>query len=216
MISVIGGTGKLGQGLVARLVMKGHDVIIGSRTPEKAELIAKELGNEINKDITWGENKEAALKSEIIILSVPFKGMEKIINQIKASLSPGDIVVSVVVPFLFKENQVVIPKLGHASAAEKIDSLIPEKVSVISTLQTVSANHMRELNEPLDADIPVCGDDQEAKKEVMDLIEELPGARTIDAGKLGNSALIESLAVLLIDLTLRHKVKGVGVKFEGL
>ena len=40
-IAIIGGTGKLGTGLAVRWAIAGEDVIIGSRSLEKAEKTAE-------------------------------------------------------------------------------------------------------------------------------------------------------------------------------
>ena len=42
-IAVLGGTGNLGLGLARRWALAGQDVIIGSRTADKAEAAAREL-----------------------------------------------------------------------------------------------------------------------------------------------------------------------------
>jgi len=42
-IAIIGGTGKEGKGLAYRWALAGHDVIIGSRSVEKARMAADEV-----------------------------------------------------------------------------------------------------------------------------------------------------------------------------
>lgn len=214
MIAVIGGTGKLGQGLVTRLAMAGEEVIIGSRTPKKAERVAKELTKKIDEKIQGARNEEAARQAELVILSIPYKAIEEILQQVSPALDSTKIVISTVIPFSFEGNRAIFSQPKSGSAAEEVASLTPKNVPVVSTFQTVSANHMRDLGEPLSADIPVCGDDEDAKNQFIELVEKLPGARAIDAGPLANSALTEAVGVLLIDLTRRHDAKGIGLKFE--
>ena len=43
-ISLLGGTGSFAEGLVIRWAKAGHEVIIGSRTQEKADAAAAEIG----------------------------------------------------------------------------------------------------------------------------------------------------------------------------
>ena len=43
-IGILGGTGPQGRGLGTRFAASGHDVFIGSRSAERAELIAVEIG----------------------------------------------------------------------------------------------------------------------------------------------------------------------------
>ncbi|MBS3815513.1 MAG: NADPH-dependent F420 reductase [Hadesarchaea archaeon] len=216
MIAVIGGTGKLGRGLVARLAKSGEKVIIGSRTPKKAERTASELSEKTNAEILGAGNEEATRKSEIIFLSVPYKGINGILDQINPALNSSKIVVSTIVPLSFKEGEVNLINPGSESAAEEIASNLPNDIPVVSAFQTVSANSMRDIENPLNSDIPICGDNEDAKTKVGELINKLSGTNPIDVGPLSNSNLIESLGVLLVDLSLRHKSKGAGVRFEGI
>jgi galactokinase len=57
------------------------------------------------------------------------------------------------------------------------------------------------------------GDDEEAKKIVMDIINQINGLRAIDAGPLAASRLVESVTPLLINVMVRNDMKDIGVKF---
>ena len=41
-VGILGGTGPQGRGLARRLAAAGHEVLIGSRSAQRAELIAAE------------------------------------------------------------------------------------------------------------------------------------------------------------------------------
>ena len=73
MIAVIGGTGKLGKGLVKRLALANYEVSIGSRSTEKAKKIADEINEKIDKKIKGYNNLKASQKAETIILSIPLE-----------------------------------------------------------------------------------------------------------------------------------------------
>jgi poly(3-hydroxybutyrate) depolymerase len=66
-IAVIGGTGHLGKAIARRLAKAGHEVTIGSRTADKAQLIAAEIGAAHGDD-----NAAAAQGKEIVIVTVPY------------------------------------------------------------------------------------------------------------------------------------------------
>src|SRR3990170_6443861 len=73
-IGIIGGTGKEGKGLAYRWAKAGHHILIGSRQAAKAAAAAKEVndllgGEEVVKGV---ENEHAALKADIVVLTVPF------------------------------------------------------------------------------------------------------------------------------------------------
>jgi NADPH-dependent F420 reductase len=86
----------------------------------------------------------------------------------------------------------------------------------VAAFHTLSADLLAQLDRPIDSDVPICGDNAEAKSLVTELIAMLPGARAIDCGPLENARLIESAAALLISLNIRHKVKHTGLRITGL
>ena len=45
VIGILGGTGDQGRGLARRFALAGHQVIIGSRSPERATAAAQEIGH---------------------------------------------------------------------------------------------------------------------------------------------------------------------------
>jgi predicted dinucleotide-binding enzyme len=67
----------------------------------------------------------------------------------------------------------------------------------------------------VDCDVLVCGDDEEAKEEVIALVTAA-GMRGIDAGKLVNAVAIEAFTPVLLSINKRYKVKGAGLKITGL
>ncbi len=191
-------------------------MIIGSRQREKAERVASEISKQIDEKIRGTGNLEAAREADVVVLSVPYKGMGKILGQIKQALTEGKILISVVAPLKQKGGQIVFEPSKTESAAAEVLRQVPKGVRVVSAFQTTSAKRLQNLEEPLGCDIPVCGDDDDAKKTVVELIEKIPGARGIDCGPLSNSKLVEPIVALLVELTRRHKVPGVGLRFEGL
>jgi len=215
-VAVIGGTGSMGRGLVMRLASAGKRVVIGSRKREKAERIARDLRALTGGEIHGATNLEAARGAEIIVLSVPFGGVRGILDQIRPALKEGKILVSVVVALEKKNGKITYVPPEAGSSSEEILRLVPKGVRVVSAFQTTSAEKMRSLGKPIKCDIPVCGDDEEAKRKVIELLEEIPGARGVDCGPLANSRLVEPIVALLVELTRRYRVPGVGLKFEGL
>jgi hypothetical protein len=202
--------------LVARWASAGKEVIIGSRRREKAERIASKISKEVKQKVRGTTNLEAAREAEVVVLSIPFEAVERIIDQIKPALTKDKVLVSVVAPLIREQEQITfkIPKAG--SAAEEIARRIPKNAPVISAFQTVSAKQLQNVKKPLGCDILVCGDDARAKEIVIKLMEKIPGARPVDFGPLRNSRLVEPVAALLAELTRRHKVPGVGLRFEGV
>ena len=94
-ISILGGTGDLGTGLASRFIKAKYEVIIGSRTLEKAKESEKLLGN----SVIGMMNKEAAAAGGIVILTVPFAHQQGILNECKEEID-GKLFIDTTVPLL--------------------------------------------------------------------------------------------------------------------
>ncbi len=241
-IAIIGGTGEQGTGLALRWAIAGHEIYIGSREESKACEVADDLKLicidtacsllEIERSdieaikekvpeakIFGFDNLEAANRADIVVISVPYSHLIPTMSSIKESLTEEKIVVSVVVPLSNavggKATTIIHPWEG--SAAEVIKSIVPENVHVISAFQNVSAERLSDLSNPVECDILVCGGQKDKRKEIMKLVQDIPGLRAIDAGLLHNSRIIEPLTALLIGMNIRYKVKeGMGIRFTHL
>lgn len=215
MIAVIGGTGKLGRGLAGRLSKAGYDVVIGSRKRDKAEKSAAELSDLLENDVKGEENLRAARKASLIILSIPYSSIGDILDRIEPGLKDGDTLLSVMVPLVREDDHFVVPEMEYESASAEVQSKSPDNVSVVSAFQGVPAKMLSDFENEVDSDIPVASDDVDAKEEVFDIIEKIPGTRPIDAGSLSNSRLIEHMAAFFVELTRIHGSE-VSTRFRGI
>ncbi len=220
VVAVIGGTGDQGFGLAVRLAMAGENVIIGSRQRPKAEDAARRVAAALGRDCCVGgmENAEAAKAANIIILTVPFAAQIGILRSIRDSFKPGDILVDVTVPLATAIEGKPTRTLGvwQGSAAEQAAELVPNGMKVVSAFNNVSAEQLQDLKSKVECDVIVCGDDAEAKRTVMGLVEELPGARPVDGGPLENARIVEQLTALLVSINIRYGVSSAGVRITGI
>ena len=219
-IAVIGGTGDQGFGLVLRLAKAGEKIVIGSRNQQKAEDAAKRA-NEIlgaNSLVTGMENPKAAAAADIIIMSVPFAAHVDMIKSIAESVTPEDVFVDVVVPLSTAVGGTATTALSvwEGSAAQQAVKLLPPHTKIASAFHNVVAEALQDLNHNVDCDIIVCGDSQETRKVVMQLVNKIPGVRAIDGGRLENSRIVEQITALLIGINIRYKVKDAGIRITGI
>ncbi|MEI7691173.1 MAG: NADPH-dependent F420 reductase, partial [Actinomycetes bacterium] len=66
-----------------------------------------------------------------------------------------------------------------------------------------------------DEDVLVCGDDKQQKAIASELVESIDGLRAVDAGRLENSRITESLTALMIGINIRNKAHA-GIRITGL
>ena len=214
IIAVIGGTGAEGSGLALRLAKAGHRIVIGSRDPAKAKLIAAGLAQHVDgANIAGDRNDAAAAAAEIVILAVPYAAQRETVEEIRSALA-SKILVDATAPLVPpRVNRVQLPAGGSAVAATQ--ALLGDATRVVSAFQNVSAEKLRHLDRDVDCDVLVCADDAAARQVVIDLIGSM-GLRGIDAGPLCNSAAAEALTSLLIWINRKYKVAGAGIRVTGL
>jgi NADPH-dependent F420 reductase len=214
-IAVIGGTGKEGPGLALRWAKsRQYQVIIGSRQQEKAERVAAELNARLGEDLVRGMiNPDAAEAADLVALTVPYSAHPPTLESIRSGLT-GKILVDVTVPLQPpKVTRVHIPAGGSATA--EAQALLGDDVRVVAAFQNIGTIHLRDPDQPIDCDVLVCGDDEEAKAEAIALAAAA-GMRGLDAGPLQNAVVVEGLTAVLIGINRRYKVKGAGIRITGL
>jgi NADPH-dependent F420 reductase len=93
--------------------------------------------------------------------------------------------------------------------------MVPDGVTVVSALHTVSAPVISDLDAELDEDVLICGDRKEDKARVARLVEAVPGLRAVNAGALEMARIVEQLTPMLISINTRYKTHA-GVRITGL
>lgn len=210
-IAVIGGTGALGAAIAARLARSGATVLIGSRDASKAESAAQQLREQTGGSVEGLDNRGAASRAQLVILTVPFASQETTLRDIAAAVS-GKIVVDTTVPLVPpKVMRVQLPPEG--SAAVRAQRLLGEGVTVVSAFHNVAAHKLAETG-AVDCDVLVFGDDRVAREQVIGVVERC-GLRGLHGGALVNSAAAEALTSVLIFLNKTYAVDGAGVRITG-
>jgi 8-hydroxy-5-deazaflavin:NADPH oxidoreductase len=216
-IPIIGGTGALGYGLGVRLARAGQTVVIGSRKAERAEEAAERLRSAVpDAEVEGLENGEAAGRGPVVFLAVPFRAHSETLTNLKGALSEGQLLVDTTVPLAAAVAGKATRILGvwQGSAAEQSQEMVPEGVTVVSALHSVSAPVLAG-DDPLDEDVLVCGDRKADKRRVAKIIELIDGLRAVNAGPLEVSRIAEALTPLLIGINSRYKTHG-GIRITGL
>ena len=218
-IAILGGTGAEGSGLAFRMAKAGEHVLIGSREAgralETAGLLRERIGG--SAQIEGMDNSSAAAACDIAILTVPFSGVVALLKQLKSVWKPGTIAIDTTVPLAATVGGAATRLLGvwQGSAAEQTKELLPMGVSLAAAFQNLGADVLAG-DAPVDCDVLVCSDDDNAKQVASELVGKIPGARALNGGKLENARIVESLTALLIGLNMRYKVHGAGIRFTGL
>lgn len=216
-ISLLGGTGDIAEGLVLRWSKVGHEIFIGSRSEEKAKGIASQYNRKLSergiKSIIHGmPNAEAAKESEVIIISIPPEYAVSTLESVRNSIN-NQIVVSPVVPMVKRGRSFFYSPPPQGSAALEIKQVLPEGARLVSAYHNLPAKELSDIEHPLDYDVVICGDDDEAKEVVKTLTEDMRNLRVLDAGPLEISSMIEAITPLIVNLNVRYKPQHFSIKF---
>ena len=205
VIGILGGTGDQGRGLARRFALAGHQVIIGSRSSERAAAAAREIGH----GVQGLANADAARGASVIIAAVPWEGHGDLLSALAGELA-GKIVVDCVNPLGFDQRgayALPVAEGGPAegSAAQQAAALLPGS-RVVAAFHHVSAVLLLDPEvDTIDLDVLVLGDDREATDLVQALAARIPGVRGIYAGRLRNCGQIEALTANLVSINRRYK-----------
>ena len=217
-VSIIGASGALGFGLAVRLARAGCAVTVGSRDAERAEQTTVRVRDAVPDSLVAGlANAEAAARNELVILCVPFRNQSETLHNLRAALRPGQLVVDCTVPLAAAVGGRATRVVGvwQGSAAEQAQEMVPEGVTVVSALHTVSAAALRDLAHDLDEDVLLCGDRRTDKRRVAAVIDAIEGLRCVDGGRLEMARIVESMTALMISVNARYRTRA-GVKITAL
>ncbi len=212
-LAIVGGTGALGSGLAGRLAAAGYELVIGSRTAEKAQEAASQLKVPAGVSVPRGAtNAEAAQAADVILVTVPFASQGAILDEIKPHVA-GKLVIDTTVPLVPpKVARVQLPELHSAAAAAQ--ARLGEGVRVVSGFHNVAA-HKLQTDVEIECDVLVFGDDPK-DREVAIEIAKAARLRGLHGGPLANSAAAEALTSVLIGINRAYKVDGAGIRITGI
>lgn len=191
------GSGNVGGAVAKAAKSIGHDVTVADL--EGSKTLAT-LGNELGVTTT-NSNVDALADSDLIVLAVPFGAVETVVAEIADHV--GDrTVLDVTNPL--KTDLSGLQTDGGTSGAELIQQQLPQ-AKVVKAFNTVlAANQASPSVDGVQLDGFVAGDDADAKKNVLHLLEEI-GFRPVDVGPLSTARYLEGMAFLNISLNARNE-----------
>jgi len=163
------GNGNYGRALSSQFQQAGLQYCIGSRSVENIENDQLVLSYE-----------DAIGKSDILFLCVPPYSYDTSIAPLSNILRD-----KIIVDVSNLENE------SDDSNALKLQQMLPSSY-VIKGLNTVSAYSLENEAYGASRDTFVCGDNEEKKKKVMDVLREI-GLNPLDKGRLQSAIMIEKL-----------------------
>lgn len=214
-IGILGGTGPAGSALGARLASVGYQVVIGSRSKERAAEIVDQLKGkwpQLDLPIEPGDNN-AASSCDVVVLATPWDSAATTATEYEQQLS-GKIVISMANALVKvgHEFQPLLPPRG--SVAAHVQAAVPQ-CRVVAAFHHLPAKELGHLGSPIDSDVLICSDDADAIKVTAGIVSHIPGCRPLDSGELSNATAIEAFTAVLLQLNIRYKTR-VAPKLTGI
>lgn len=214
LIAIIGGTGKEGNAIAARFARVGVRVIIGSRDATKGENAARELNARFNiQNVEGTSNRDAAARADVVFLAVPYAGMAPILEDIRDAVQ-GKIVVNVASSLDPERKSRAKPPAAGSVTAE-VQQFLGASARVVCAFQNIAPEKLEAVDEKIDTDVIVCGDDKDARATVIELIRRI-GIEAWDGGALANAVAVEAMTAVLIAINIKYKVRGAGIRITGV
>ncbi|MEM1942390.1 MAG: NADPH-dependent F420 reductase [Candidatus Nitrosocaldus sp.] len=218
-IGLVGGTGRMGEGLALRWCVK-HDIVVGSRDASKAVAAAQEYMKEalayygkVEGSIDGDENSRLVGYSDVVVLCIPYDNIEPTLDSIAKSIRDKSIVICPIVPMSrSKDGFIYTPMHEHRDSAAMMVSSRLVNTRVVATLHTISDVKLRRFTEPIDTDVLVCADDRDAVAVASELLKEIKNLRPLYVGPLSLAYQIESVTPMLLNISRQNSIKNPSIK----
>jgi NADPH-dependent F420 reductase len=206
-MGILGATGPAGGAVAARFASVGVEVVVGSRSLERAQaavggLLARWPGRDL--PLVPGANEEAAA-ADLVVLATPWEGAVATVKQLAVPLR-GKVVVSMV-NAMTRWGDRFVPLLPPSGSVAAAVALALPASRVAGAFHHLPASRLGDIASPIEADVMVFSDDRSATAEVVELIGKVPGLRGIDVGGLGSGMAVEALTAALLEVNRRYKTE---------
>lgn len=190
-IAIIG-TGNVGSAIARALRGKGHEVMLGARDPQAADVVALAQDTGAAPMLP----ARAAEAGDIIILALPWAAAEGAVRAL-GPLS-GKTVIDCMNPLGMRDGVLGLV-VGHTnSGGEMVQGWLPQ-AHVVKTLNQVGAEVIaRNDHLPHRPVMLMAGNDADAKTQAAAVLTDL-GFAALDAGDISKSRLLEPFAMVWIN-----------------
>jgi len=93
----------------------------------------------------------------------------------------------------------------EGSAAEQAAALLP-RARVVAAFHHAAPRLLADPDRQVETDVLVAGDDPAAKALVLELADQIPGCRGVDAGPLRLARQLEGFTAVIVGINRRHKI----------
>ena len=193
------GTGEVGRRLAAGFRSRGHEVMIGSRDPDKPGL-REWLGGD-GAGIQAGTFAQAAAHGELLVLAVLGDAADEVLAEAGTENFGGKVVIDAMNPLDFSGG--FPPKLsikGEDSLGERVQRALPD-ANVVKAFNTIGNPYF--VDPRFSEGSPtmlIAGDDDGAKRTVGDVLADFGWSDVLDIGGIEGSRELEAICIAWVKI----------------
>jgi 8-hydroxy-5-deazaflavin:NADPH oxidoreductase len=193
------GSGEVGRRLAAGFGSRGHDVMIGSRNPDKPELREWLLGDGSGTEA--GTFAQTAAFGELLVLAVLGDAAEQAIADAGADSFSDKVVIDAMNPLDFSAG--FPPRLsiaGEDSLGERVQRAVPD-AKVVKAFNTIGNPY---FVDPVFSEgqptMLIAGNDEGAKRTVGDVVADFGWPDPVDIGGIEGSRELEAICIAWVKI----------------
>ncbi len=193
------GSGEVGRRLAEGFQSRGHEVMIGTRNPDKPEL--KDWVSGDGAGVRVGTLPETTAHGDLLVLAVLGDAAEQAIAEAGPDRFSGKVVIDAMNPLDFSGG--FPPKLGISgedSLGERVQRALPD-ARVVKAFNTIGNPYF--VDPSFSQGQPtmfMAGNDEDAKGTVGDLLADFGWSDTVDLGGIESSRELEAMCILWVKI----------------
>ena len=192
------GTGRMGRRLAGLFANAGQQVLLGSRSPERAREVVAGLRHNAVEPATYAQAAEAPVVLPAMFLR---DGLLDTLEPLRPALD-GKLWIDITNPFNSNYTDFILP--WDTSSAEVIQRRFPT-ARVVGAFKNVWWEVFDRPTFGVEvSDVYVVADDAEAKQQFLGLVRGSP-FRYLDAGRLANARTVERMTLLSGEMGQRYR-----------
>jgi predicted dinucleotide-binding enzyme len=193
------GSGIVGRVLAAGFASRGHDVIIGTRDPNKPELQDWLAGDAAA--VHAASFAQAAAHGDLLVLALLGNAAEQVIAEAGPENFDGKVLIDTTNPLDFSGG--FPPKLsisGEDSLGERVQRAIPQ-ARVVKAFNTIGNTYF--VDPSFSEGTPtmlIAGNSEAAKQTVADVLHDFGWPEPVDLGGIEGSRELEAICIAWVKI----------------
>lgn len=201
--------------MAARLASVGFDVVVGSRSTERATEACEGIRKkwpDLDLSLNPGTNEDAA-RAPVVVVATPWDAAAPTAASVAGALD-GKVVISMANALVNVDGEMraLVPPEGSVAVAVQL--AVPQ-AHVTAAFHHLPARSLADLSKPVEGDVLICGDHAEAVEATAELTRRILNLRPLHAGSLAMAAPVEELTAVLLEVNRRYKLRAT-VKLHGI